>query len=511
LLFALFQIKQNMVKAVTGEVVDAYTGQPIAEAIVTLHNDQKLAHTAGIGTDFTAKSDGEGHFQFNQAIDKYSIKVEAPNYRPSAEESFNQVFKTEFRLKPFVLKGVVKDEQGNPVSRATVTIGDRTITAGAEGDFQFLDPPESGNLIVKATGYYRNTVPFDKTMRQDVELKPFRAKGIYLPAANASDKDFMPNLLNLIDTTELNTVVVDMKDESGQVFFNSKQPLAKVASAEKGRIADLPGFVKQLHDHKVYAIARLVIFLDPVLTDEKPEWALKSRSTGKLWADSASYNWSNPYNQEVWEYNLGLAKEVAEAGFDEVQFDYVRFPALGNLGDIEYGRASDANSRMDAVNSFLKRAGQLLNPYGVYTSVNIFGLTTLQTDDLEVGTKLETIADTVDYVSPTLYPSSWGKGTFGYDQPASKPYEVVHNALVNAQPFMQGKNGILRPWLQDFSREGVNYGSKEVRDQIRACEQADSGAPGGWLLWNPQSHYTAQALNPKPEGDTRNNATTPRR
>ncbi len=505
LVFALFQVKQNMVKSITGEVIDAYTGQPLAEAVVVLKNDAKLAHTAGIESDATTKTDADGHFQFPQVVEKYSLKVEVNNYRPSGAEQYDGVYKTEFRLKPFVLRGIVRDSAGNPIPRASVTLNGRTVNTGFEGDYQFLDAPESGQLIIKATGFRRNAVSFDKTMRQDAELKPFRVKGLYLPAVNAADKDFLPNVLNLVDTTEINTLVIDMKDESGKVFFDSKQPLAQTATDVKGRIADLPGFIKRLHERNVYAIGRLVVFLDPVLTDEKPEWALKNRTTGKLWADSANYNWSNPYNPQAGEYNLNLAKELAEAGFDEVQFDYVRFPASGNLTDIDYGRTSDANSRMEAVNGFLKRARDMLNPYGVFTSVTIFGLTTLQTDDLNIGTKLETIADQVDYISPTLYPSSWGKGTFGYEQPATRPYDVVRNAIINAKPFLQNKTALLRPWLQDFSLDGITYGSKEVREQIRAAEQSDYAAAGGWMLWNSQSRYTAQALNPKSPEELRSN------
>jgi len=510
LLGGIFYTKQNMVKSVAGEVIDAYTGQPIADAVVTIKNDPRLARTSGISGEISLKTDQEGHFSFPQATDKYSLKVEALNYRNSALQEFNQTYTAQFRLKPYILRGVVKDEMGSPIARAGVTIGERTVYTGPEGDYQFVDAPESGKLVVKATGFRRNTPAFDKTIRQDVELKTFRAKGIYLSTPNI-EKDFIPNLVNLVDSTELNTIVMDMKDESGQVFFDSNTPLAKVAPDNKGRISDLPGLLKTFHEHNIYAIARMAVFLDPVLTDAKPEWALKSRSNNnKLWTDADNYNWSNPYTNEVWDYNLNLAKEMAQAGFDEIQFDYLRFPTSGNLNDIEYSRSSDANSRIGAVNGFLKRARAMLTPYGVFTSVNVFGLVALQTDDLGIGTRLEDLADQVDYISPTLYPSSWGKGTFGIEQPATKPFDVIRNALINARPLVQGRSAQLRPWLQDFSLDGINYGSKEVREQIRATEQPETNTTGGWLLWNSRSRYTVQALNPKSDTDIRNNATTSR-
>ncbi len=512
LLVALYQVKKDMVKSVNGEVVDAYTGQPIVDANVTLKNDATLAHTAGIEPETTVKTDMEGRFNFGKAAEKYSLRVEALNYRVPPQTDYDQIFKAQIRLTPGIIKGIVKDDAGNPMPRATVSIGERTTITGSEGDFQFYDAPESGKIIVKATGFWRSITPFEKTARQDVKMTSFRAKGVYVPAVNAANEDFMPNLLNLITTTELNTVVIDLKDESGRIAFNSKQALAKSMTEGKGLISDLPGLTEKLHSRNIYAIARFSVFLDPILTDEKPEWSLKSKSSpNRLWADTANYNWSNPYSQDVWNYNIGLAKEAAEAGFDEIQFDYLRFPALGNLADISYDKDNIASNRMAAVAGFLKRAHEVLNPYGTYISMNIFGLSTLQTDDLEVGTKLEALADQVDYLSPTLYPSSWGKGTFGYDQPASKPYDVVRNVLINAKPFFQGRSAMLRPWLQDFSLEPVRYGSKEVRDQIRAADESDSGTAGGWMLWNSQARYTAGALNPKPENEVRNNATSPKR
>ncbi len=510
LLGAMFYVKSNMVKSVSGDVLDSYSGQPIPNAVVSIKNDPILAHTAGISSEMSVKTDPEGHYKFLQTTEKYNLKVEAINYRPSPVSDFSQVYSSQFRLIPYILRGVVKDENGNPLSRASVSLNENTIVTGPEGDFQFSDAPETGKLVVKATGFRRNIVTFQKTMRQDIELKSFTARGIYLPATNAADQNFLPNIMNLVDSTEINTVVVDMKDETGRIFFDSRQPLAKTAPDNKGRIPNLPEFLKNLHSHNIYAIARQVVFLDPVLTDAKPEWSLKSRATGKLWADTANYNWANPYNTEVWDYNLNLAKELAAAGFDEIQFDYVRFPSQGNLSDIDYGRTSDASRRVDAVNGFLKKARGLLTPLGVYTSVNVFGLAALQADDLGMGTKLDVMADEVDYITPTLYPSSWGKGSFNLDQPATRPFDVIRNSLISAKVLTQKRTGFLRPWLQDFSLDGINYGPVQVREEIKAAEN-DNLASGGWLLWNANARYTALALNPKPESEIRNNATSPKR
>jgi hypothetical protein len=356
------------------------------------------------------------------------------------------------------------------------------------------DAPENGQLQVKAAGYRSANVNFNKTQVQDVNLEAQINKGIYLRAASVADQAFFPNVLNLISTTELNTVVIDLKDSNGLTFYDSKVPLARAST--KGKITDLPAVVKTLKEKNIYSVARISVFQDASLTDVKPELAVKSKSTGKLWADPANFNWANPYLKEVWDYNIGLSKELAGYGFDEIQFAFVQFPSGGNLADIDYGRPSNLESRVTAISDFLKQANTELNKLGVFVSVEILGQSVLEGGDLGIGQDIAQVADLVDYVSPVLFPSYFGTNSFGHDKPATQPYDVINRGLTFARAKLKNKRAQLRPWLQDFSAEGVTYSGPEVRAEIQATEDYSKTANEnvGWLLWNTDAKYTASAL-----------------
>ena len=188
----------------------------------------------------------------------------------------------------------------------------------------------------------------------DISLQPLLIKGIYLSGKAVNNPSVVTNAIALLDSTEVNTVLLDIKDENGKLLYDSKVPQAVIAGSGK-KINDLPGLLKQLHQHKAYVIGRLVLFQDPVLTDLRPEWTLKSKNTGRSSADAAGYNWINPYNQEALGYYLNIAKEAASLGFDEIEFDYDHFPVTGNLADINYGQTSDEASRLKTTGAFCKR------------------------------------------------------------------------------------------------------------------------------------------------------------
>jgi hypothetical protein len=308
--------------------------------------------------------------------------------------------------------------------------------------------------------------------------------------------------MNSLAPTDLTAVVVDIKDESGKVLFDSRLPTAAAAIAgDDKRIPNLPNLMKTFQDKKLYTIARIVCFQDPVLTDLKPEWALKSRSTGKLWTDSGGYNWINPYLHDAWDYYLGLAEEAGRAGFDEVQFTGLNFPFLGKLDDIDYnlpeGRTSNATTRMDAITGFLKAARDRLAPLGVYTSVSVFGTSLIEGGDLGIGMNVSLLAPQVDYISPFIYPIEWQPGAFGIPKPTENPYELVRQSMLSAQALLKDRFSEVRPWLQDFSRNNVNFTDKEVRDEIRAVEEYQGKNGAGWILFNPNSKYNVAAFTSK--------------
>ncbi len=490
--------KQGLVKTVSGTVFDAYSGQPLIGANVVLNNDKRLARTAGIPETARILTDNSGRFEFLQATESLSLLAQANNYR-NTEITLSGVYTSSLKLVPTLLRGQVKNETGAGVPRALVTLGTRTVESSLDGSFSFADAPETGTLSVKAPGFRRNSVPFEKTIQVDIPVQSFKVKAVYLAPADIAGPTTFANAMNGLSQTDITGVIVDIKDESGKVLFDSRMPTAAAAIAGNDKkIPNLASLMKTFQDKKLYTIARIVCFQDPVLTDLKPEWALKSRSTGKLWADRGGYNWINPYLRESWDYYLGLAEEAARAGFDEIQFAGLHFPILGKLDDIEYrlpeGRIPNAETRMAAINSFLKMARDRLGPLGVYTSVVVLGTSLIEGGDLGIGMDVALLATQADYITPILYPIEWGAGAFGIPNPATTPYELVRQAMLSARAVFKERLSQVRPQLQDFTRNNVPYGEKEVRDEIRSVEEWQGKDGAGWILYNPNSKYTTAAL-----------------
>lgn len=498
----LYLSKQNLVKVVNGKVLDAYSGEPLGGVTLVLTNDKLQAKTAGIVQTFKATSDNLGVFQFPQATDSFTIAAENSNYKPAqASQSGNP--NVELKMVPTLLRGQVKDSNGNPLPRTQVSFGNKSVESGQDGSFSFSDVPESGTIQARAAGYRKGSVTFNKSVRADIVLQPFTIKAAYIAPADTAGGGSLTTVLNSLTSTELTAVVIDLKDESGKVLYDTKQPLAVAAIAGNDKkIPDLPGLVKTLQAKNFYVIARIVGFQDPVMTDIKPEWTLLSKSTGKPWADTGGYNWINPYNRDAWEYYLGLADEAAKAGVDEVQFDGFHFPVLGKLDDINYalpeGRTSNETTRMDAVSAFFRTARERLSPLGVYTSVTVYGTALVEGGDLGIGMNVAQLAPVVDYISPLIYPVEWSPGAFGIDQPGQKPYDLVKQAMLSAQSLLKDRLSQVRPWLQDYSIPTAAYGPTQVRDEIRAVEEAQQKKLGaGWVLFNSQSKYTVAAIPPK--------------
>lgn len=496
----LYLSKQNLVKTVNGKVLDAYSGQPLGGVALVLTNDRQQAKTAGIVQTFKAQTDNYGVFQFPQATDSFSISAENNNYKPYQAAQSGQTG-LEIKMVPTLLRGQVKDANGNPLPHTQVSLDTRTVETASDGSFSFSDAPESGTIQARVAGFRRGNVTFNKSVRADITLQPFQVKAAFIAPADVAVASNLNTVLSSLSNTELTAVVIDLKDESGKVLFDSKIPEASAAIAGNDKkIFNLPALVKTLQDKNYYVIARIVGFQDPVLTDIKPEWILKSKSTGKPWTDTGGYNWINPYKRDSWEYYLKLADEAAKAGIDEVQFDGFHFPVLGALNDIDYelpeGRTSNETTRMDTINAFFKAARERLSPQGVYTSITIFGTALVEGGDLGIGMNVAQLAPQVDYISPLIYPSEWSPGAFGIDQPGQKPYDLVRQAMLSAQSVLKDRLSQVRPWLQDFNPPTGTYGPAQVRDEIRAVEETQK-TKISWVLFNSNSRYSVAAIPPK--------------
>lgn len=322
--------------------------------------------------------------------------------------------------------------------------------------------------------------------------RPFQARGIYLTAATAAGRRF-DELLALVERTELNAMVIDIKSDWGTLTYRSQLPDAIAAKAVDNTIKDLPELVRRLRERGVYPIARLVTFKDDYMPRHRTDLAVH-HVDGGVWQDRKGMAWLNPYRQETWDYIVDVAKEAAEMGFQEIQFDYVRFPTDGNVRAIVYPD-QDERSRWDVISQFLAYAREELRPYGVLISADIFGFILSAQNDQGIGQLLEDLATNVDIISPMVYPSHWGPGNLGLPNPNAAPYETVLRSMQQAQERLD-KAGIkvkIRPWLQDFTLGQPRYGAHEVRRQI---EGAYAAGLDEWLLWNAGNYYTEGALLP---------------
>lgn len=319
------------------------------------------------------------------------------------------------------------------------------------------------------------------------QVLPSQAKGMHLTVFAAASQFHKTRIDDLLDNTEMNAVVIDIKEIDGKI---SVKDVANGLSYS----ADVPNvlpYLKSVKNRGMYAIARIVVFRDNVMPRKRPELAVKNPD-GSIWQDRKQFTWLNPYKKEAVDYVLELAEKTADMGFDEIQFDYIRFPSDGNTKNCRYGVEHSSTTASVAIVDFLKQAKKRLSSKGIKLSIDVFGLTTTEKTDMGIGQKIVEMTEHVDYVSPMIYPSHYNNGEYGIPNPNKEPYRTVYIALQGAKKRIPVEK--LRPWLQDFSMKGVKYGPDEIKAQIQACY--DCGVKT-WLLWNAACKYTKAGLKTK--------------
>ncbi|MFA5933740.1 MAG: putative glycoside hydrolase [Candidatus Paceibacterota bacterium] len=334
--------------------------------------------------------------------------------------------------------------------------------------------------------------PFDRTSVTHTQT-PEPLKAIYMSSWVASTTDFRNKLIKIIDETEINTVVIDIKDYTGKIAFEVSDPyLQKIGSSEK-RISDIIGLISLLHSKGIYVIGRVAVFQDPYLIKSRPDLAVKQFTDKSIiWTDHKGIGWLDAGSQDVWDYIIAISNEAYADGFDEINYDYIRFPSDGNMKNI-YFPISEGKSKPEVVKGFFMYLHDHLKNTGIKTSADVFGMVATNTDDLNIGQVLENTLPYFDYVAPMVYPSHFPPTWNGYKNPAAMPYETIQYSMNKAVERAKaiGENPLkLRPWLQDFSL-GATYTSDMVRAQIKATY--DVGLTS-WMLWDPANTYTVGAL-----------------
>ena len=369
-----------------------------------------------------------------------------------------------------------------------------------------VEEETSGIKVIENVGPDKNRTVSLRIVDENNPALPGReavkVRGIYISGPMAGSTELFQNILDSAAGTEINTVVIDFKDDQGRITCPVDSPVASEIGACRPYVQDMKELIASLKERGLYVIARVVAFRDPWLAEKKPEWSLHL-ADGSLYRDRQGMAWVDPYRKEVWDYLVEVGTEAKEAGFDEVQFDYIRFSTEGTMRDVVFDEAvTGGRSKTDVITEFVKYAYENLASQGLFVSADVFG--TIIGSDINaqaVGQVYTEMAKHLDYICPMIYPSHYGPGNFGLEHPDTMPYETVLEALKKSQMVMDqaaeadghvSSQAIVRPWLQDFTAsylgEGnyIPYGYNEVQRQIQAVKDAGYDE---WMLWSAANRY----------------------
>lgn len=480
------------------EARDAETGDLVSDVIV---------QASGIRAQATAP----GQFRIEPARESVNVTISSPNFR-DAVVTYRGESTLTVQLQPRILGAVIDGTTGRPIQGAFLSDGDLAVTSDANGRFELERRPQ-GPMRVLAPGFRRLDLDVSQNRLVVARLEPFVARAVYLTYYGVGDRALRENALALTAKSEVNAVVIDVKGDRGRLSYKSAVPLAESIGANaETTVPNIDELLQQLKQRNIYTIARIVVFRDELLAKNGAQAgmdvAIKDRLSEKPWSDAEGRFWVDPFRPEVWEYNVQLAREAALKGFDEVQFDDVRFPIeqsgsgmLANQG--RYSRPwLTAKDRVDAVSGFLRRAHDEVRVSGAFMSANVMGYVAWNDGDNGVGHELTTLAGLVDYLCPTLYPSSFRAGVPGfinYPQVISRPQDVVFESVRRARARTTEQGAVLRPWLQYFDdyswQTGRVYRTADIDAQRTG---ALSAGASGWMMWDPSNKYARGGLGTRP-------------
>jgi len=322
---------------------------------------------------------------------------------------------------------------------------------------------------------------------------PIAIRAAYYTSWAAGTPSFQKQMFSLIQGTDLNSLVIDVKDYSGRIGFDVTDPDLVAVGSAQNRIPDIEHMIDSLHKQGIYVIGRVAVFQDPFIVKIHPEWAVHNKTTGAVWRDSGGAYWVDPDNKDMWSYVAEIAKQAYAVGFDEINFDYVRFPSDG-IGNAAFAKSA-STTKETVITRFFSYIHDQLSPLGIPISADIFGQTTSDLGDMGIGQHFENVLPYFDYVDPMVYPSHYVDGFLNFAKPAEHPYAIVKYELgqaVDRTIAASSSPDKIRPWLQAFDL-GAIYTPDMVHEQMQAS--ADAGTQG-WLLWNAGSVYNREFVMP---------------
>lgn len=462
-------------------VIDAATGGPIGAADLT------------VGSAEGVPTDASGHVVV-QAVPGAAVEAVAEGHDPT-RSSVPRAGDLVLSMRPNVVSGAVTDDAGLPLPGVRVFVDGATayVTTDQGGRYRLSGVPEQGTLVYKMPGRRLGLIPIDAATTRNVTLPTFTARALYAPASVFERSGRLDEMLALIDRTEVNAIVMDVKEASGKLYWVTDLPAAKaVGSVMTQPLLDLETLLPQLKARGIYTIARMVVMKDNTLGNARPELAVRNATTGEPWRDNGGAIWLDPFSPDVAEYIAALATDLADKGFDEVQLDYVRFYSDGDYAAAQTKLPNTQSFRLPAMRRFFRVVSAALATKRAFLAADVFPISFIASDDQGIGQRPEVVMPYVDYFSPMVYPSHYAKGTFGFAVPNDHPYEVIDSTLRLMNRESSGLRMVIRPWIQDFGIGGAApYTAAQVLAEMKAA--SDNGAMG-WMIWNARARFTEMAL-----------------
>ena len=380
--------------------------------------------------------------------------------------------------------GIIVDKNSlKPIQNAMISDSATTIKSDENGTF--LHKSDENLIHIKSYGYRALDVACD-TNETSFKLEPITVKALYLTFWGASgNSKTMKRIFKIIEETEVNAIVVDVKNEYGSTLFKTSFKQANSYGAHKNRTnRNISRFMKMMKERGIYTIARIVTFKDEIQASHNPDYAIK-KVEGNIWRNHDNMAWVDPFDTRSHNYTIRIAEEAAKVGFDEINFDYIRFPAKDGL---KFSKENTQENRVKTISQFLDTAKNKLRKYGVYISVDTYGnILWTKNGDNNIGQTVKSLAEHADYLAPMLYPSGFARGSFGKKNPSSHPFIVIYRSIKHVDKIIEPAR--VRPWLQyfkDYAHTRMHYRKHEVNEQIRATEKLDTN---GWMMWSPSSKY----------------------
>jgi hypothetical protein len=476
---------------------DAETSQPVSDVVVVAE-----------GARFEP---GEpGRYQVLPAREGLNVAVSAQGYR-DAVVRYRGGSEVVASLQPRLMGGVVDARTGKPIPGAFLSYENVAVTAGSDGIFE-LDSRPTTPLRVLAPGYRRAEVDASQGRIVPVHLEPITVRALYLTYYGVGDRSLRQKVLALTERTEANAVVIDVKGDRGLLAYRSEVPLAEAIGANTApTVPNIDELLASMKQRGLYTIARISVFKDDPLARYGSRAglnvAVRNRLSDQPWTDGEGLAWVDPLQPAVWEYNIALAREAARKGFDEIQFDHIRFPTDTSAGlsssQARYSRSFiDDDDRIEAIAGFLRRARDEVRLEGAFVAADVYGYATWENGDGGDGQDIVALASVVDYLCPTVYPSSFRTGLTGvinFPAVVQRPYNTVFESLRRARARTEGQNAVLRPWLQYFDdypwQTGRAFGAADIDAQRQAAVAA---GVNGWMMWDPSNRYSRGGLGQRP-------------